>query len=76
MKKFILILLVLMAILCLSGCNTKADYLQGKLDKREADRISKEQFSKEAKGSNVWWNSQYESRNTNRHLNNDQFGFN
>jgi hypothetical protein len=75
MRKLLFILLILICV-CLCGCQTSpTGYIQGKLDQRESDRIQQKQYSDEAKGTNVWWNSRYDNRSTNRHLNNDQFGF-
>ena len=75
MRKPLFFLLILICII-LSGCQTTpTDYIQGKLDQRESDRIQQEQYSDETKGSNVWWNSRYDNRSTNRHLKNDQFGY-
>ena len=73
MKKLLLVLSLLS--LLLTGCQSSSDYIHGKLDKREEDRVQQEEYSNEAKGSNIWWNSRYDTRSTNKHLNNDQFGF-
>ena len=45
-----------------------------KIDTREQNRVSQEKYSDETKGSKVWWDSRYDSRTVNRHLNSDQFG--
>jgi hypothetical protein len=76
MKKYICVILFGVVAVCLNGCSDSHEYLQTKLDNREADRATKEQYSTEAKGTNVWWNSRYDTRTQDRHLNDDQFGFN
>ena len=75
MKKRILFILAALIILSLCACQNKAsNYIQGKLDAREQNRVEHEQYSKETKGSSVWWNDRYDNRTVNRHLNSDSFG--
>ena len=69
------LILLILAVISLAACQNKASkYVQKKIDTREQNRVSQEKYSDETKGSKVWWDSRYDSRTVNRHLNSDQFG--